>query len=152
MGAAPELPVKGAALRPPPLPRESLSRDGRPMGWSPPPPLQSAGGGQRGRKQARLLFLVHLARLGARYDVIALHPAVQIDVGAALRAERGELRIARLAADGAGGCLRRFGWRRLGWRIFAHFSRFATHCRCGAIPSPVRSALISASGRPTTLV
>ena len=70
---------------------------------------RGASGGETGRSdfdralRLRLVVALWARRLAAGNDIAALQPAMQVDVGAAARAERVVLRVARAAANDADG-------------------------------------------------
>ena len=85
------------------------------------------------RRPGGLLLLVARLRPHALAgdDVAPFQPAMEIDVGAAARAERIVARLTRLAADRAGPVLLSWGPRCGGRRVVVcgHWTDFATHWR-----------------------
>src|SRR5579863_9599113 len=96
------------------------------------------------RSAVRFVFFVLalFVHWRARNDITPLQPAPEVDGLAAARAERGELRISRLAANRAG----LFARRR---RLLAHSGRQPLST---GKPSLASIAAASASGKPTTLL
>ena len=99
------LPSEGGLVEKPPRLVQRGAGEKRPR------PVAEKNPGRRQRPGLRSIVLRHIAAgylrcvafIGdaARDHVIALEPAAEVDVGAALGAERPELGILRLAADGA---------------------------------------------------